>query len=87
MTVTLYAPDNCGGFSCAGVAYEVNDGSIEVPDEAVADAVAHGFTLTLALSDAETAAVIQEATEQAVERKKRGRPAKVQTEVQTEVQA
>jgi hypothetical protein len=40
----LKAPENCDGCSHDGVSYDVDkDGNVEVPDEAVADLLHHGF--------------------------------------------
>ena len=44
-TVRLQGPENCGGFSHAGVSYQADeDGVIEIPvGEAVTHAYSHGF--------------------------------------------
>jgi hypothetical protein len=43
--VRLQGPENCGGFSHAGISYQADeDGVIEIPvGEAVTDAYSHGF--------------------------------------------
>lgn len=40
----LVAPEGCTGCSHDGVSYEVVDGMVEVPAEAVMDLVSHGFS-------------------------------------------
>ena len=42
----LTAPKNSSGFSFNGVEYAVKKGYINVPEEAVADAITHGFGTT-----------------------------------------
>lgn len=41
----LKAPQDVSGFSFNGEAFEVKKSFVEVPDEAIADALIHGFTL------------------------------------------
>ena len=46
MTTQLTAPANCGGLTTdGGIEYVPVNGIIEVPDEVVAEALSHGFTL------------------------------------------
>lgn len=42
--VTLNAPENAGGITVNGTAYEVEGGQVTVAPEHVADALSHGYT-------------------------------------------
>lgn len=46
--IKLQAPAGTSGVSVAEVNYEVKDGVVEVPAEAVAHLVEHGFTVAIA---------------------------------------
>jgi hypothetical protein len=53
--IKLTAPDGACSFSHGGIAYEVKAGTVDVPDEAVPDALSHGFAVPVARGKAKAA--------------------------------
>lgn len=78
--VTLYAPEGATELNFAGQIYTVVDGAVDVPHAAVEELLHHGYTTEPLVSAEEEQAAIAQAVEAVKEQKRRGRPAKAQTE-------